>query len=123
MTAWTTSFLLRYLLKTSDLRTSAIDHYKSVDEFLAQNTKSPDVVLLDRCMPDSTLNEARIREIRARHNNCGVILHTGQMTPSLRSTAAHEGAIAVIEKGSLDARAIGAMVHAAAQVGPSIRLH
>ena len=74
-------------------------------------------------MPGTRLTEARIGEIRARHNKCGVVLYTGAMTPSIRSAAALEGAVAVIEKGSLDAEAIGAMVAAAAHVGPSIELH
>ncbi|MEO9968271.1 MAG: response regulator [Hyphomonadaceae bacterium] len=114
-------FLLEYLLKNSTQAFKSITHFESLDRFLESDIKSPDVVVLDRYMPDSTLSEARIPEIRARHNNCGVIMHTGRLTPSLRSTAAHEGAVAVIEKGSLKARAIGAMVAAAAQVGPSIQ--
>ena len=116
-------FLLSHLLRKSNLEVSRIDHYTNLEDFLSDDANSPDVVVLDRCLPDCGLSESRIREVRAKHNNCGVILHTGCLTPSLRSTAAHEGAVAVIEKGTLDAKAIGAMVSAAAQVGPSLQLH
>ncbi len=99
-----------------------IDYYATLAEFLDEATASPDAVILDRHLPESGLSEGRIREIRARHKNCGVIIHTGVMTPSLRSTASHEGAIAVIEKGTLDAAAIQLLIETAAVLGPQIHL-
>lgn len=113
-------FLLERLLAESDREFGDVSRYSDLDAFLADDVPSPDVVLLDRSMPDSTLTEARIREIHARHNRCGVILHTGFITPSLRATAAHEGALAVVEKGSLSSKAISALVEAAAIVAPEI---
>ena len=115
--------LLKYLLKKSQITVRQIDHYLSLDALLKADGSSPDVVLLDRCLPELGLSESRIREVRAKHNNCGVIVHTGHITPSLRSTAAHEGAVAVIEKGSIDANTMGAMISAAAQVGPSLHMN
>lgn len=100
----------------------SIEHFTSLNDFLADDVTSPDVVILDRMMPDSILGEARIREIRAKHNGCGVVLHTGNITPSLRSTAAHEGAMAVVEKGTLDAEALKLLVMSAAAVGPKMKL-
>lgn len=116
-------FLLKNLLEQSSWRFGPLAHYFSLEALLDKREASPDVVMLDRCLPDCGLSEPHIREVRARHGNCGVILHTANLTPSLRSTAAHEGAVAVIEKGSLSAKAIGTMVAAAAQVGPSLQLH
>lgn len=115
--------LLKHLLDKSNLQITEIHHYSALHQFLSREATSPDVVLLDRCLPDCGLSEPHIREIRAAHGNCGVILHTGVLTPSLRSTAAHEGAFAVIEKGSLNAKALGAVVSAAAQLGPNLNLH
>lgn len=116
-------FMLSYLLKQSHLPIASITHYVSLDELLHPAMPSPDVVMLDRHLPDSGLTESRIREVRARHAGCGVIMHTGCITPSLRSTAAHEGAVAVVEKGSLNTRAISALVAAAAECGPQMKLH
>ncbi|MFC7292095.1 response regulator [Hirschia litorea] len=99
-----------------------IEYYSTLAEFLDEATSSPDAVILDRHLPETGLSEGRIREIRARHKNCGVIIHTGVMTPSLRSTASHEGAIAVIEKGTLDAAAIELLIETAAVLGPQIHL-
>jgi DNA-binding NtrC family response regulator len=113
-------FMLKYMLKKSHLSFDSIEHYSSLDDLLAADTPSPHVVLLDRHLPDSVLTESRIREIRARHNQCGVIMHTGNMTPSLRSTAAHEGAVAVVEKGSLDSNTISSLVRVAAMIGPQM---
>ena len=116
-------FLVKNLLEESNLRLASIEHYFGLNDILAECGNSPDVVILDRCLPDCGLSEPRIREIRAKHDNCGVILHTSMLTPSLRSTAAHEGAIAVIEKGALDAKAIGSLVSAAAEIGPKLHLN
>ena len=63
-----------------------------------------------------------LRKFRAKHNGCGVVLHTSNITPSLRSTAAHEGAMAVVEKGTLDAEALKLLVMSAAAVGPKMKL-
>lgn len=115
--------LIKHLLEKSGLKIREIAHYSRLEAILEEQDFSPDVVLLDRCLPDCGLSEPHIRQIRAKHNNCGVILHTGNMTPSLRSTSAHEGAVAVIEKGTLDACAIGTIVSAAAECGPSLHLN
>ena len=116
-------FLIKHLLARSGIEINQVDHYLSLDRFMSDCEPSPNVVLLDRFLPDTGLSEPHIREIRAKFDNCGVILHTGHITPSIHATAAHEGAFAVIEKGTLGAKAIGAMVTAAAQVGPSLNLH
>ncbi len=114
--------LLRRQLEKSNNSNLVIEHYSTLAEFLDDATVSPDAVILDRHLPESGLSEGRIREIRARHKNCGVIIHTGMMTPSLRSTASHEGAIAVVEKGTLDSEAIGLLVETAAVLGPQMYL-
>lgn len=114
------AFLVEYALRKSSQPFKTIHHFGSLSEFLLVSSPTPDVVVLDRMMPDSGLTEARIREIRARHNRCGVIVHTSAMTPSLRSTAAHEGAVAVVEKGSLPPEALGMIVASAAIIGPQM---
>ncbi len=112
--------LLSYMLRKSDTGYETIDKYQSLEELLANDAPSPSVVILDRNLSDVTLTENRIREICSRHKNCAVILYTGFITPSLRSTAAHEGAFAVVEKGTLDVEALNALISAAAIVGPQI---
>ena len=114
------AFLVEYALRKSSQPFKEIHHFGSLSEFLLATSPTPDVVVLDRVMPDTGLTEARIREIRARHNRCGVIVHTSALTPSLRSTAAHEGAVAVVEKGSLTPEALGMIVASAAIIGPQM---
>lgn len=114
--------LLRHQLENSSKSQFIIRYYASLAEFLDESTPSPDAVILDRLLPETGLSECHILEIRTRHQNCGVIVHTGLMTASLRATAGHEGAIAVIEKGTLDSDAIQSLVETAAVMGPQIRL-
>lgn len=115
--------LLKCLIRKSRLPNVSCVHYSSITQLMNSATPRPDVVFLDRYLPDSQLGESRIREIRARHDKCGVILHTALITPSLRSTAAHEGAVAVVEKGTVSERAISALISAAAEFGPQIQTH
>ena len=113
------TLLREKLIRGSDQRFS-LQHFVSIDQLLSAEDCFPDAIILDRCMPDTVLTETRIREVRGRFENCGVILHTGLITPSLRSTAAHEGAFAVVEKDTLDGEGFCALLQAAAIVGPQL---
>ena len=114
--------LLKLLLGEATMPFEPLEYFKSLDDFMAKGVRTPDVVILDRYMPDSGLSETRIREIRARHRNCGVIVHTGHVTFSLRSAAAHQGAFAVVEKGCVDATSLAMLIETAAIMGPKIRM-
>lgn len=92
---------LKEAFKISASTSVVLRHYDGIDTFLSEGVETPDAIFLDRNLPGSAASETRIREIHARHDYCPIIIYTGCLTPSLRSTAAHEGAVAVIEKGML----------------------
>lgn len=92
---------LKEAFKSSTSTSVVLRHYDGIDAFLSEGVETPDAIFLDRNLPGSAASETRIREIHARHDYCPIIIYTGCLTPSLRSTAAHEGAVAVIEKGML----------------------
>lgn len=115
-------FILETMLSCSDLPKWEIWRYQSVDALLAEKAVVFDVVILDRILPEGALSESRIREVRAKFNNCGVILHTGHVTFSLRSAAAHQGAVAVLEKGRISRSALALIVETAAILGPQIQM-
>ena len=79
------------------------------------------MVVLDRYLPLSGLSETRIKEVRARFRNCGVLIHTGHYAlPSIG--CGPSGAVAVVEKGGLDEKALALLVETAAVVGPTIHM-
>ncbi len=114
--------MLEVLLSRTDLVLSCLDHFACVDDLLADGKDAYDVIIMDRFMPTSGLAETRISEVRARFGNCGVVMNTGHVTHSLRSSAAHQGAMAVIEKGKVDATAFALLIRTAAVLGPSIHM-
>lgn len=97
-------------------------HYPSMAAFLTTPDASPDVVFLDRYLPGEGLSDDRIRDIRHRHKNCGVIMYTGSYAPHLEQATAHGGAVAVVEKGTLGPKSIYDLVEMAAVLGPTIEL-
>ena len=114
--------MLKHMLERSNLPVASLERFESIDELLQFDPEAFDVVVLDRYLPLSGLSETRIKEVRARFRNCGVLIHTGHITHSLRSAAAHQGAVAVVEKGSLDEKALALLVETAAVVGPTIHM-
>ncbi|WP_018995800.1 response regulator [Hirschia maritima] len=110
--------LLKAMFENSNAAQIELEHYSQIDEFLLDDVETPDVVFLDRNLPTSAASETRIREIHVRHDYCPIILYTGCLTPSLRSTAAHEGAVAVIEKGMLSRHSITDLLKGAVAFAP-----
>ena len=96
----------------------SLTHFSCINNFLALSVQTPDIIFLDRNLPDSLIAETRIREIHARHDYCPIIMYTECLTPSLRATAAHEGAVAVIEKGTLAKETITDLLKGAIAFAP-----
>jgi len=89
------------MLKQASLLDAKTIRFRNVDEFLKTSDGTFHVILLDRFIQRAGISEDRIREIKALHPDAGVIMYTSSDCPSLRSNAVQEGAMAVVEKGSL----------------------
>lgn len=122
-------FLLRLLLEQSGDVVKSLTRYDSVDALLKDRSEDYDLIILDRFIASSTatkersrsgLTESRIRPIKAACSNASVVMYTSHVTPSLRSSAAHEGAFAVVEKGSLTGPEMGTLLKTAAMIGQQI---
>ena len=113
--------LLEFLLRRSNIRLKTIRHYKTPADLLADGTFRPDVVLMNKQLTDCPISKAHVQDICVRYRNCSVLLHANSNSSMINTVPVPESAIAVMEKGGLDTYAIGAMVSAAALVGPSLR--
>ncbi|WP_018146908.1 response regulator [Henriciella marina] len=114
------AFLMKILVKEIGGWLGVVECFASVDELLAVDAPTFDVIVLDRMLGDGSLSEGRIRELRAACPDAGLVMHTNALTPSLRACAIHEGAFAVMEKGSLEPEDMWLLLQSAAVLGPKL---
>lgn len=114
------AFLMKILVKEIGGWLGVVECFTSVDELLAVDAPTFDVIVLDRMLGDGSLSEGRIRELRAACPRAGLVMHTSALTPSLRASAVQEGAFAVMEKGALEPKEVWLLLQAAAVLGPKL---
>ncbi|MAP96289.1 MAG: hypothetical protein CMK07_15190 [Ponticaulis sp.] len=113
--------ILSHQMTQSDLLDAELDHFDSVDAFLKMGRHdSYDVIVLDRFIQSAGLTEGRIRDIKYHNPKAGIVMYTGSSTPSLRGSAVHEGAMLVVEKGTLSVADLELLFLTAARFGAKV---
>lgn len=116
----TDALLFSHMMDRSQALSATLKRFLTVDSFLDDPAEIVNVIILDRFISPDGLSEGRIRELKARHPEAGIIMYTGLTLPSLRSSAVQEGAMAVVEKGSLTISEMELLLMTAACVGPKV---
>ena len=114
------ALLFQEQLRRASFITPEVTHFTSLEAFFESNCDSPDVLVLDRFIQRVGLTEGRIRHVKARYPETGIIMYTGSIAPALRSIAVQEGAFAVVEKGSLSLTELELLIMTTAYVGSKI---
>lgn len=112
--------LFSILLRRSQLTTFDISQFLSIDLLLEAGSGDYDVIVLDRFIQNVGLSEGRIREVKALFPQAGILMHTSSISPSIRALASQEGAMAVIEKGSLKSCEMELLLITTAALGSKI---
>ena len=116
----TDAIIFSHLMERSKVVEPSVRRFIDVDSFLSDRSEQFNVIILDRFLSPCGLSEGRIREMKSRHPNAGIVMYTGLSMPSLRSNAIQEGAMAVVEKGALSGAELELLIMAAACVGPKV---